>query len=178
MWWHDDVPNHCCIRSCKIQFIILQWWKWGVPKQALKWEVVPDQPVCWETQILNLKTKRSYIKKYVVVKKIRFLVWFWDTRRRNMEGVHDKSSSFSCHRGAHYTKIKKTRGKSLLDLWVTYHFSSRLRATLNLCLIYFKITWALAILLEHKHKKFETNRTKIKGGCQSGRKVVTGNPQF
>ena len=56
-----------------------------------------------------------------------------------------------------------------------YHFSSRLTATLNLCLIYFKITWALAILLEHMHKKFEINRTKIKGGCQSGRKVVTHN---
>ena len=25
------------------------------------------------------------------------------------------------------------------------------------------------------HKKFEINRTKIKGGCQSGRKVVTNN---
>ena len=25
------------------------------------------------------------------------------------------------------------------------------------------------------HKKFEINRTKIKGGCQSGRKVVTPN---
>ena len=25
------------------------------------------------------------------------------------------------------------------------------------------------------HKKFEINRTKIKGGCQSGRKVVTHN---
>ena len=25
------------------------------------------------------------------------------------------------------------------------------------------------------HKKFEVNRTKIKGGCQSGRKVVTHN---
>ena len=55
---------------------------------------------------------------------------------------------------------------------VGYHFSSQLIATLNLCLIYFKITWALAILLEHMHKKFEINRTKIKGGCQSGRKVV------
>ena len=29
--------------------------------------------------------------------------------------------------------------------------------------------------LEHMHKKFEINRTKIKGGCQSGRKVVTHN---
>ena len=28
------------------------------------------------------------------------------------------------------------------------------------------------ILLEHMHKKFEINRTKIKGGCQPGRKVV------
>ena len=25
------------------------------------------------------------------------------------------------------------------------------------------------------HKKFEINRTKIKGGCQSGRQVVTHN---
>ena len=25
------------------------------------------------------------------------------------------------------------------------------------------------------HKNFEINRTKIKGGCQSGRKVVTHN---
>ena len=24
----------------------------------------------------------------------------------------------------------------------------------------------------HMHKKFQVNRTKIKGGCQSGRKVV------
>ena len=58
---------------------------------------------------------------------------------------------------------------------VGYHFSSRLTATLNLCMIYLKITWALAILLEHMHKKFEINHTKIKGGCQSGRKMVTQN---
>ena len=54
-----------------------------------------------------------------------------------------------------------------------YHFSSQLTITLNLCLIYFKITWTLAILLERLHKKY--NRTKIKGGCQSRRKVVTHN---
>ena len=54
-----------------------------------------------------------------------------------------------------------------------YHFNSRLTATLNLCLIYFKTTLALAILLEHMHKKFEINRTKIKSVCQSGRKAVT-----
>ena len=30
----------------------------------------------------------------------------------------------------------------------------------------------LAILLEHMHKKFEINLTKIKGRCQSGRKVL------
>ena len=34
---------------------------------------------------------------------------------------------------------------------------------------------ALGILLEHMHKKFEINQTKIKAGCQSGRKVVTHN---
>ena len=55
---------------------------------------------------------------------------------------------------------------------MVYHFSSRVTITLNLCLIYFKTTWELAILLEHMHKKFEINRTKIKGDCQSGRKVV------
>ena len=58
---------------------------------------------------------------------------------------------------------------------VGYHFSSQLTATLNLCLIYFKITWPLATLLEHIHNKFEMNRTKIKGGCQLGRKEVTHN---
>ena len=40
---------------------------------------------------------------------------------------------------------------------------------LNLCLICLKITWALAILLEHMHKKFEINQTTIEGCCQSGR---------
>ena len=56
-------------------------------------------------------------------------------------------------------------------------FFSRLTVTLNLCLIYFKITCALAILLEHMQKKFEINLTKIKGCCQSRRKVVTHNPK-
>ena len=56
-----------------------------------------------------------------------------------------------------------------------YHFSYRLTATVNICLIYFKISWTLSTLLEHMHKKFEINRTKIKGGCQSGREVVTHN---
>ena len=32
---------------------------------------------------------------------------------------------------------------------------------------------ALAILLEDMHKTFEINWTKIKGGCQLRRKVVT-----
>ena len=72
------------------------------------------------------------------------------------------------------TKCDSHRGKSLLELWVN-HFTSRLRATLNLCLIYFKITWAQAILLQHMHKKFEVNRSKFKGGCQSGRSVVIHN---
>ena len=58
---------------------------------------------------------------------------------------------------------------------VDYHFSSRLIANLNLCLISFKITRALAILLEHRHKKFEINRTNVKGGCLSGIKVITHN---
>ena len=55
------------------------------------------------------------------------------------------------------------------------HFSCRLTATLNLCLIYFKITSALAILSVHMHKKFEISKTKIKGSCQLGRKMITHN---
>ena len=58
-----------------------------------------------------------------------------------------------------------------------YHFSPQLTATLNLYLIYFKVTYARAILLDHMHKKFEMNQTKIKGGCQSGRKVATHNSE-
>ena len=56
-----------------------------------------------------------------------------------------------------------------------HHFSSWLTSSLNLCLIYFKSTWALSKKLEHMHKKFEISQTKIKGNCQSGRKVVTHN---
>ena len=68
------------------------------------------------------------------------------------------------------------RGKSLIELQGTTFLPDWLTTTHNLCLIYFKITWALAILLElveHMHKNFEINRIKIKGSCQSGRKVVT-----
>ena len=36
-------------------------------------------------------------------------------------------------------------------------------------MVYFKITWEQAILLEHK---FGLNQTKIKGGCQLGRKTA------
>ena len=35
-----------------------------------------------------------------------------------------------------------------------------------------EVTWVLAVQLEHIHKKFEINQTKIKGGYQLGRKVV------
>ena len=48
-------------------------------------------------------------------------------------------------------------------------------STLSTKCHFWKNTWALAILLEHMQKKFEINQTKIKGGCHSGRKVVTHN---
>ena len=76
----------------------------------------------------------------------------------------------------HTVQPGSLHGKTLKTFRIVgYHFFSRLSATLNNCLIYFKIIWALAILLEHMPKKFEINRTKIKGGCQSGRKMVTNN---
>ena len=85
------------------------------------------------------------------------------------------------HPSAYFDQLRTTRHTAIASYRqitlriVGYHFSSRLKAILNLCLIYFKITWALAILIEHMQNKFEINRTKIKGGCQSGRKVVTHN---
>ena len=59
-----------------------------------------------------------------------------------------------------------SRGKSLLESWGTtfllLSLSDLLRNHMN-----------IAMLLEHMHKKFEVIRTKIKGGCQSGTKMVT-----
>ena len=43
------------------------------------------------------------------------------------------------------------------------NFSNYCTAQSNLCLIYLKLTWAIATLSVHMHKKFEVNRTKIKG---------------
>ena len=41
-------------------------WKWGVPKQSLKWEVVPDQPVEAEKPrlITNFFYKEGYCSTY------------------------------------------------------------------------------------------------------------------
>ena len=66
------------------------------------------------------------------------------------------------------------RGKSLLESWGTT-FVPLWQSPLIFVWIYFKISWILAMLLEHMHKKFEINRTKIKGGYQSGRKVAAHN---
>ena len=71
--------------------------------------------------------------------------------------------------------IEITRGKSPLESWVTIFL-----ADWQPPLIFVQFTskshehYSLT-LLEHMQKKFEINRTKIKGGCQSGRKVVTHN---
>ena len=39
----------------------------------------------------------------------------------------------------------------------------------------FIFVWFTSRSHEHMHKKFKMNRTKFKGGCQSGRKLVTHN---
>ena len=74
-------------------------------------------------------------------------------------------SNFLCTRSNYMARVKSMQV-------LPCSFCLRLTAILNLCLVYFKITWALAILLEHMHK---INRTKIKGSGQSGRKLVTHN---
>ena len=45
----------------------------------------------------------------------------------------------------------------------------------QVCLAKRRNTMAIFSLFEHMHMKFEINGTKIKGGCQSGRKVVIHN---
>ena len=47
-----------------------------------------------------------------------------------------------------------------------YHFSSRLTATLNLCLIYLKLLVHVLYYYGQCSCDFEVNQTKIKGGCQ------------
>ena len=71
--------------------------------------------------------------------------------------------------------IDTLRGKSLLESWVTTFLPDWQPP-----LIFIRFTskshehyWHY--ILEHMHKKFEINETKIKGGCQSGRKLVTHN---
>ena len=63
-----------------------------------------------------------------------------------------------------------TRGKFLLI--VGYHFCSGLTATLNLCSIYLKLFVHVLKQYGQCSCNFEINQTKIKGGCQSGRKMV------
>ena len=67
---------------------------------------------------------------------------------------------------------KPTRGKSLLELWAMYHFSSQLTATLDLCSINLKLLVHVLYQCRQCSCYFEVNQTKIKGGCKSGRKVV------
>ena len=56
-----------------------------------------------------------------------------------------------------------------------YHFTSRLTATLNLCLNYVKLLVHVLKQCGQCSCDFKVNQTKIKGGCQSGRKVVPQN---
>ena len=66
------------------------------------------------------------------------------------------------------------RGKSLLELWVTTFLpsDSQLLSLFDLLQNHMNTSHTIRA---HMHKKFEINRTKIKGGCQSGRQVVTHN---
>ena len=59
-----------------------------------------------------------------------------------------------------------SRGKSLLESWFTTFLPDRQPP-----LIF--VSFTSKSPLEHMHKKFEINQTKIKGSCQSERKVVT-----
>ena len=55
---------------------------------------------------------------------------------------------------------------------VGYLLTSRLTATLNLCPIYLKLLVHVLYQYVQYSCDFEVSQIKIKGGCQSGRKVV------
>ena len=42
-------------------------WKWGVPKQALKWEVVPDQPAEAEKPRLIMEFFICFIHRLIIL---------------------------------------------------------------------------------------------------------------
>ena len=56
---------------------------------------------------------------------------------------------------------QQARGKSFLELWDIHPLS-----------LFDLFQNRMSMLLEHMHKKFEMNQIKIKGGCQSVRKVI------
>ena len=97
---------------------------------------------------------------------------------------HDMSKSYSP--GTLYGQATSPGRRYRLYLFFYYqrqitlrivgsHFSSRLTATINLCLIYLKLLLHVLSQYGQCSCDFEINQTKIKGGCQSGRKVVTHN---
>ena len=57
MWWHDDVPNHCCIRNCNntisntSMMDVRNSHGSGECRSHTWMEAVPVRLVCWETQI-------------------------------------------------------------------------------------------------------------------------------
>ena len=67
------------------------------------------------------------------------------------------------------------RCKSLLESWGTTFFPDWQPALIFVWFTSKSHEHYPYYLLEHMHKKFEINWKKIKGGCQSGRKVVTHN---
>ena len=87
----------------------------------------------------------------VAVYLIRYLLW--DNVKDNVKFFLHKVTNL------HESQILKvllcTRGKSLLESWDTNFLPDWQPPLIFVYLIYFKITWALAILLEHLHKKFE-----------------------
>ena len=66
--------------------------------------------------------------------------------------------------------LRLLKGKTIRI--VGHSFSARLTATLNLCQIYLKLFVHMLSQYGQCLCDFEVNHTKIKGGCQSGRKVV------
>ena len=72
-WWHDDVPNHYCIRSCSNTIsnaLMMEVWnshgKWEVPKPYLIGGSADPMLVCiGDAQILTFLTYGYFFASYL-----------------------------------------------------------------------------------------------------------------
>ena len=84
-------------------------WKWGVPKQYLKWEVVPDQPV--EAEKPRLITFNYF---YAWVWKIEFISEENPMKSHNGLHVHNNGANIAIPLGSKTESLHSTSERGTL----------------------------------------------------------------